>query len=384
MKLKTKKHVIIGAVLLMIFAAGCVAAPQNKVVGGVNKAISKSEETAVTPAPAEELTEETPDKINTVIKGQSRSLTICADVVAPDMREIYTAKIVPITADKAQMNKIVSIFFGDDTDKSIYDAGHEQYSLYSSTESSNSDAGSTPDKTFAGISYGRLEYYNLNLYISKYNASYYFGDKSNPQDLNCSMTQAQAIDALKQLYSQISNIVDMGELDINAVSSGNDNNTNFGSWAIDFSPRFFGIPFVPIYCLPSGGYSPTEEISMGDDGIISLSGRIMFDTTDKAKVDILSLDQVLSMIPDKLGTEIAISENDVIKQISLRYIVDWDVVGNSQTQGDLIPVWFFSLEKMPTNADTVFPGIPNYAEVNTNSSSKTYFMINAITGEILG
>jgi hypothetical protein len=381
MKLRTKKLVIIGAVLLMLFAASCVAAPQNKVVGGVNKAISKSEETAVTPAPVQELTKETPSRIDTVIEGKSRSLTISADVVAPDMRDIYTAKIVPITADKTQMNKIVSIFFGDDTDKSVYDAGYEQYNLYSSAESSNSDAGSTPDKTFSGISYGRLEYYDFNLYASRYNETYYFGDKSNPQDLNCSMTQAQAIDALKKFYSQISSIVDMGALDINAVSSGNDNNTNLGSWEIDFSPRFFGIPFVPIYCLPSGGYSPMGKICVGDDGIISLYSRVMFSTTEKKKVDILSLDQVLSMIPDKLGTEIAISENDVIKQISLRYIVDWD---NTQKQGDLVPVWFFSLEKLPTNTDTVFPSIPNYAKINTNSSSKTYFMMDAVTGEILG
>jgi hypothetical protein len=381
MKLRTKKLVIIGAVLLMLFAASCVAAPQNKVVGGVNKAISKSEETAVTPAPVQELTKETPSRIDTVIEGKSRSLTISADVVAPDMRDIYTAKIVPITADKTQMNKIVSIFFGDDTDKSVYDAGYEQYNLYSSAESSNSDAGSTPDKTFSGISYGRLEYYDFNLYASRYNETYYFGDKSNPQDLNCSMTQAQAIDALKKFYSQISSIVDMGALDINAVSSGNDNNTNLGSWEIDFSPRFFGIPFVPIYCLPSGGYSPMGKICVGDDGIISLYSRVMFSTTEKKKVDILSLDQVLSMIPDKLGTEIAISENDVIKQISLRYIVDWD---NTQKQGDLVPVWFFSLEKLPTNTDTVFPSIPNCAKINTNSSSKTYFMMDAVTGEILG
>src|SRR5659263_192105 len=246
MNLKTKKLVIIGAVLLMIFAAGCVAAPQNKVVGGVNKAISKAEETAVTPAPAQELAAVTPDRIDTVIEGKSRSLTISADVVAPDMREIFTAKMVPITADEKQMNKIVSIFFGDDADKSVYDSSSSLYSLYSSEALSNSDSESTPDKIFAGISYGRLEYYDFNLYASKYNETYYIGDKSNPQDLNCSMTQEQAIAALKQLYSQISNIVDMGELDINAVSSGNDNNTNLGSWDIDFSPRFFGIPFVPV------------------------------------------------------------------------------------------------------------------------------------------
>ena len=381
MNLKTKKLGIIGAVLLMILAAGCVAAPQNKVVGGVNKAISKSEETAATPAPADELTEETPDRIDTVIEGKSRSLTISADVVAPDMREIFTAKMVPITADEKQMNKIVSIFFGDDADKSVYDATYDSYSLNSSEALSNNDSESIPNKRFAGISYGRLEYYDLNLYTSKYNETYYFGDKSNPQDLNCSMTQEQAIAALKQLYSQISSIVDMGELDINAVSSGNDNNTNLGSWDIDFSPRFFGIPFVPIYCLPSGGYSPMGEICVGDDGIISLYSRVMFSTTEKTKVDILSLDQALSMIPDKLGTEITISEKDVIKQISLRYIVDWD---NTQKQGDLIPVWFFSLEKLPTSADNVFPAIHNYAKINTNSSSKTYFIMDAVTGEILG
>jgi len=378
MKLNTRKFVIVGAIILMIFAAGCVAAPQNEVVGGVNKAISKSGETVVTPVPAHELTKETPDRIDTVIKGKSSSLTISADVAAPDMKEVYTARVVPITADKAQMNKIISIFFGDDTDNIIYDSENDLYSLYRSAARYPE---TTPDKTFAGVSWGRLEYSDFYLYTSKNNETYYFGDKSNPQDLNCLMTQEQAIAALKQLYSQISNIVDMGELDINAVSSGNDNNTDVGSWAIDFSPRFFGIPFVPGYCLSSDEYSPMEEMCVGDDGIISLYGRIMYDTTEKVKVDILALDQVLSMIPDKLGTEVTISEKDVIKQISLRYIVDWD---DTQKQGDLIPVWFFSLEKLPTSTDNVFPAIHNYAKINTNPSSKTYFMMDAVTGEILG
>lgn len=381
MKMQTKRHAIIGAVLLMIFASGCVAAPQNKVVGGVNKAISKSEETAVTPVPAQELTEETPDRIDTVIEGKSRSLTISADVAAPEMGEIYTATIVPITADEDQINKIISIFFGDDAGKSVYDADYGFYSLYSSAALSNSDSETTPDKTFAGVSYGRLEYCDFNLYTSKYNETYFFGDFGNPKDLNCSMTQTQAITALKLLYSQISNIVDMGELGIDAVSSSNDNNTNVGSWAINFSPRFFGIPFVPNYCLPSGGYSPSEEINLGDDGIIRLYGRIMFETIDKTKVDILSLDQVLSMIPDKLGTEIVISDNEAVKQISLRYLVDWD---ENKSQGILIPVWFFSIEKFSTNADTVFPAMPDYTKNNTTSSSKNFFMMDAVTGEILG
>lgn len=378
---KAKRNLLIGAAVLLIFTAGCVAAPRNEIVGGVNKAISNSEETAVTPVPVAEGIEEIPGRIDTVIKAEGHTLTISADVVAPDLREIYTARLVPITADKEKINRIVSIFFGDDSDKSEYDAGHEQFSLYSSQGSS--DAGSVPAKTLSGISFGRLEYYNVGLYTSKYYETYYFGDKSNPQDLNCSMTQGQAIDALKELYLQISDIVDMGELAINAVSSGNDNNTNYGSWAIDFSPEFFGTPFVPNDCLPSGGYSPAGEINIGDDGIISLSGRIMFDTTEEKKVDILSLDQVLSMIPDKLGTEITIPEKDVITQVSLRYVVDWEITGNAQTQGDLIPVWFFSLEKMPKNSDTEFPVIPNYAEANTKSSSETCFIMNAITGEVL-
>jgi len=386
MNIKTKRCNAIILVFLLLFSAGCIAAPQHNIADGIDKAVGKSEETAATPVPTANISEETPDRVDTVISGNTRSLTINADVTVPDSEKIYTARLIPASPDEVQKKKLLKIFWGDEADKSFYDSQHGIYYLSYSAPAGDSSAAAAPDKTFAGTNFGRLEYCDTNLCKYSYYETYYDSETSNPKTLQCAMTQMQAIDALKSLYSEISDVVDMGDLNIANVASANDNITNLGSWDIIFSPIYFGIPFVPNYCLPSGMYTPQEELGIGDNGIIRLYGRIMYCPTETTQTDILSLNQILALIPGKLGTEIGIPENTEITDISLRYIVDWGKNANTWTDGTLVPVWFFSTEAMPTMDDTEFPTVPNYAQIpitNVHVLSEKYFLINAITGETI-
>lgn len=349
-------------IILTIFMAGCVAAPEKITVDGVEKAINQSEEAVV--EMKDEKNVETvlatlPDEINATIPGENTVLVIAAKVQPPQVDTIYTAILQPITYDE---KKLVDFCFAAQTKDAVRDGSQEEY---------GSVQYYIPD-TETEIHNISLDLYNNGEIFynnGTLNAQYSNEVKAEQENApNCSLSAEDA----KQVAKDYLQGLGIPAIDISQViAEVADSGAGKGFYSITFTVNYFKIPFF--YKGVTGGMDPPRgSIVVAEEGIVTLSGDFMFEALNATPVDqILSLEDILSLIPAMMDTRIKTQSDTPVESISLRYIIKAD----EHNYPKLVPVWLFDIDQ-----EAAKTAIGNQDEYVIRGSKDLIF--NALTGQL--
>jgi len=117
---------------------------------------------------------------------------------------------------------------------------------------------------------------------------------------------------------------------------------------------------------------PQGTMFVAEEGVITLSGNFMFEAVNSTPIDqILSLEDILSLIPNMMDTRIKTQSDTPVEEISLRYIVK----ANENDDPKLVPVWFFDIDQEAAKAV-----IGDQDEYLIRGSQD--LMFNALTGQL--
>ncbi len=349
-------------IILIIFMTGCVAAPEKITVDGVDKAINQSEE-AVQDLKNEKnvaaVLSALPDEINTTIQGENTSLLIAANVTPPEVDTIYSAILQPITYDE---KKLVGFCFGKQAKDAVRDGSQE---AYGSVQYYIPDAETEIHNISLDLyNNGEIFYYNGAL-NDQYSKEVMAQQENAP---NCTLSAADAIQIAKDYLLGL----EIPAIDITQVLPEVSNSgTGKGFYSITFTVNYFDIPFyyrgVTVGMNPPGG-----SIVVAEEGIITLSGDFMFEAFNATPVDqILSLEDILSLIPEMMDTRIKTQSDTPVESISLRYIIKADENNNPM----LVPIWLFDIDQEAAKAV-----LGNQDEYVYRGSQDLIF--NALTGQL--
>ena len=349
-------------ILTLLFLAGCVAAPEKITVDGVEKAISQSEEAVAEMKDgksAKTVLSTLPGEINDTIQGESTTLVIAAKVQPPKVDTIYTAILQPIAYDE---KKLVDVCFAEQAKDTIRDGSEEKFG---SVQYYIPDA-ETEIRNISLDLYnnGELFYNNGTL-----NAQYSHEVKAEQENApNCSLSAEDA----KQIAKEYLRGLGIPAIDITQViAEVADSGAGKGFYSITFTVNYFDIPFY-YRGVTSGMNPPGGSIFVADEGMITLSGAILFEAKNAAVVDqILSLEDILSLIPAMMDTRIKTQSDTPVESISLRYIIKADENNNPM----LVPVWLFDIDQEAAKI-----AIDDDEEYFLRGSQDLIF--NALTGQL--
>lgn len=348
--------------VIVLFLTGCVAAPEKITVDGVEKAINQSEEAVVElkdGKSVETVLSSLPGDINTTIQGEDTTLVIAAKVQPPKVDTIYTAILQPKTYDE---KKLVEFCFAEQAKDTIRDGSQEEY---------GSVQYYIPDVVTEIHNISLDLYNNGEIFYNNgaLNAQYSKEVKANREDTqNCSLSAEDA----KQIAKDYLQGLGIPAIDITQViAEVADSGAGKGFYSIVFTVNYFDIPFyyrgVTVGMNPPGG-----SIVVAEEGIITLSGAILFEALNATPVDqILSLEDILSLIPEMMDTRIKTQSDTPVESISLRYIIKADENNNPM----LVPVWLFDIDQEAAKAV-----LGNQDEYVYRGSQDLIF--NALTGQL--
>lgn len=348
--------------VIVLFLAGCVAAPEKITVDGVDKAINQSEEAVMElkdGKSVETVLSTLPDDINATIQGENTTLVIAAKMQPPQVDTIYTAILQPITYDE---KKLVDFCFAEQAKDTIRDGSQEAYG----SVQYNTIDGETGRHIISLDLYNNGEiFYNNGTLNAQYSKEVKAEQENAP---NCSLSAEDA----KQIAKDYLQGLGIPAIDITQVIAEiADSGTGKGFYSITFTVNYFKIPFF--YNGVTGGMDPPGgSIVVAEEGIVTLSGDFMFEALNATPVDqILSLEDILSLIPDMMDTRIKTQSDTPIESISLRYIIKADENNNPM----LVPVWLFDIDQEAAKAV-----LGNQDEYVYRGSQDLIF--NALTGQL--
>lgn len=349
-------------IIIIMLMAGCVAAPEKITVDGVDKAINQSEEAVL------ELKDENnvetvlatlPDEINATIQGENTTLVIAAKVQPPEVDTIYTAILQPITYDE---KKLVEFCFAEQAKDTIRDGSQEEYGSvqYYTTDDANGRHIISLDL------YNNGEIFYNNAALDDQYSNEVKAEQENAP--NCTLSAEDA----KQIAKDYLQWLGIPAIDITQVIAEiADSGTGKGFYSITFTVNYFKIPFF--YNGVTGGMDPPGgSIVVAEEGIVTLSGDFMFEALNATPVDqILSLEDILSLIPAMMDTRIKTQSDTPVESISLRYIIEAD----ENNYPKLVPVWLFDIDQEAAQA-----AIGDQNEYIIRGSKDLIF--NALTGQL--
>lgn len=349
-------------IIIIMLMAGCVAAPEKITVDGVDKAINQSEEAVL------ELKDENnvetvlatlPDEINATIQGENTTLVIAAKVQPPEVDTIYTAILQPITYDE---KKLVEFCFAEQAKDTIRDGSQEEYGSvqYYTTDDANGRHIISLDL------YNNGEIFYNNAALDDQYSNEVKAEQENAP--NCTLSAEDA----KQIAKDYLQGLGIPAIDITQVIAEiADSGTGKGFYSITFTVNYFKIPFF--YNGVTGGMDPPGgSIVVAEEGIVTLSGDFMFEALNATPVDqILSLEDILSLIPAMMDTRIKTQSDTPVESISLRYIIEAD----ENNYPKLVPVWLFDIDQEAAQA-----AIGDQNEYIIRGSKDLIF--NALTGQL--
>jgi hypothetical protein len=319
-------------IIIIMLMAGCVAAPEKITVDGVDKAINQSEEAVL------ELKDENnvetvlstlPNEINATIQGENTTLVIAAKVQPPEVEPIYTAILQPITYDE---KNLVDVCFAAQAKDAVRDGSQEEYG---NVQYYIPDA-VTEIRNISLDLYDNGEiFYNNGTLNAQYSKEVKAEQENAP---NCSLSAEDAEQIAKNYLRELG----IPAIDIRRViAEVADSGAGKGFYSITFTVNYFKIPFF--YNGVTGGMDPPGgSIVVAEEGIVTLSGDFMFEALNATPVDqILSLEDILSLIPDMMDTRIKTQSDTPVESISLRYIIKADESNNPK----LVPVWLFDIDQ---------------------------------------
>ncbi|HML69423.1 MAG TPA: hypothetical protein PKA81_13640 [Clostridia bacterium] len=348
--------------VIVLFLTGCVAAPEKITVDGVEKAINQSEEAVVElkdGKSVETVLSSLPDDINTTIQGEDTTLVIAAKVQPPKVDTIYTAILQPIIYDE---KKLVEFCFAEQAKDTIRDGSQEEYG---SVQYYIPDAVTEIHNISLDLYNNGEIFYNNGALNAQYSKEVK-AEQENAQ--NCSLSAEDA----KRIAKDYLRGLGIPAIDITQViAEVADSGAGKGFYSITFTVNYFDIPFyyrgVTVGMNPPGG-----SIVVAEEGIITLSGAILFEALNATPVDqILSLEDILSLIPEMMDTRIKTQSDTPVVGISLRYLIKADENNNPM----LVPVWLFDIDQEAAKAV-----LGNQDEYVYRGSQDLIF--NALTGQL--
>lgn len=348
--------------ILLLFTAGCAAAPDKITVDGIDKAISQNEEAAMDldiETDVASVLESLPDEINTTIQGENSTLSIAAKVQPVNIDSVYTAILQPITYDE---EKLIDFCFAEQATNAVRDGSQQEQGSVEYYISEDETTGQIAALDL--YSNGELFYYSDTL-----DAQYSSEDKAQQENApNCSLSKEDAILFAKNYLAGFG----IDSIDITkATAYVADHGAGKGFYSLDFTVNYFGIPFVA-RGTTAGMNPPQGTMFVADEGVITLSGNFMFEAVNSIPIDqILSLDDILSLIPNMMDTRIETQSDTPVEEISLRYIVKAD----ENNHPELVPVWLFDIDQ-----ETAKAVIGNQDEYLIRGSQD--LMFNALTGQL--
>jgi len=348
--------------ILLLFMAGCAAAPDKITIDGVDKAISQSEEAAMdldVETDIASVLEALPDEINTTIQGENSTLSIAAKVQPVNIDSVYTAILQPITYDE---EKLINFCFAEQAPNAIRDGSQQDQGSVEYYIWEDETAGQIAALDL--YSNGELFYYSDTLA-----AQYSSEDKAQQENApNCSLSKEDAILFAKNYLAGLG----IDSIDITkATAYVADHGAGKGFYSLRFHRKLFRIPFVA-RGTTAGMNPPQGTMFVAEEGVITLSGNFMFEAVNSTPIDqILSLEDILSLIPNMMDTRIKTQSDTPVEEISLRYIVK----ANENDDPKLVPVWFFDIDQEAAKAV-----IGDQDEYLIRGSQD--LMFNALTGQL--
>lgn len=325
--LKIFVHFIVATMLTV----GCSAPPDRITVDGVEKAISDSETAAIAQDDIQDTAEvlsNMPERVDATVQGTHSALLIAANVPPVQVKSIFTAMLQPqFFSEEA----LVGACFGEKADQAVRVDGESSIVEYRLP-------GTTPMGIAAQfISYNNGEFFYVNQELD----TMYSGEiESDLVDApNCGITREQAMRTAKEYLAGLG----VDSIYVHTVKSKvSDQGNGKGFYVLSFTTEFFGIPFAGSGATTAGLNSPRGNISISDQGILTISGNFMFRAIDAAPVEkILSIDDILKLIPSMMDKKIKTQADTPVEEISLRYIVKL----NENHYPQLIPVWVFDINQ---------------------------------------
>lgn len=348
--------------VIVLFLTGCVAAPEKITVDGVDKAINQSEEAVL------ELKDENnvetvlstlPDEISATIQGENTTLVIAAKVQPTQVETVYTAILQPMAYDE---KKLVEFCFAAQAKDAVRDGSEEKYG---SVQYYIPDAVTEIHNISLDLYNNGEIFYNNGTLNAQYSKEVKAEQENAP---NCSLSAEDA----KQIAKDYLQGLGIPAIDIRRViAEVADAGAGKGFYSITFTVNYFKIPFF--YNGVTGGMDPPGgSIVVAEEGIITLSGNFMFEALNATLVDqLLSLEDILSLIPDMMDTRIKTQSDTPVESISLRYIIKAD----ENNYPKLVPVWLFDIDQEAAKV-----AIGDQDEYVYRGSQDLIF--NALTGQL--
>lgn len=353
----------LGLMIIIVFViTGCVPAPETISVDGIDKAINQSEEAVVElkdGKSVETVLSTLPDDINATIQGENTTLVIAAKVQPPEVDTIYSAILQPITYDE---KKLVDFCFAEQAMDAVRDGSQE---AYGSVQYNTIDGETGRHIISLDLSSNGEFFYNNGQLNSQYSYEVKAEQENAP---NCSLSAEDA----KQIAKDYLRELGIPAIDITQViAEVADSGAGKGFYSIVFTVNYFDIPFY-YKGVTTGMNPPHGSIVVAEEGIITLSGDFMFEALNSTPADqILSLENILSLIPDMMDTRIKTQSDTPVESISLRYIIKAD----ENNYPKLVPVWLFDIDQEAAKAV-----LGNQDEYVYRGSQDLIF--NALTGQL--
>jgi len=326
-----KKLIVI--LILTIFLSGCAQPPEQIKVDGVEKAKNSAEVQIASlgeSASVSEILSSLPVHVDQTLTGKNSELAISADVVVPSIDTFYTAELTPKIPDS---DTILSAFFGDKAKNAIKktseDTSKTEYNLYKDNSNSIVEA------YLSWSVDGTLFYENLKL-NEEYPDQIEVDSENAP---NCTLSRADAINMTKDFLSKLGK----DTVDIYSVGSEvSDQGKGKGFYFVSFARQYFEMPFADPSSLPTTMYVPGGVVAVCDEGIISAGGQVFLEAINEIPIkSIVSISDLISIIPGMMDTRINTQKDTPIKTISLNYILKTDEKGLPR----LTPVWVFDIDQ---------------------------------------
>jgi len=328
---------LIAILILILFLSGCAQPPEQIKVDGVDKAKNSAEVQIASlgeSASVSEILSSLPAHVDQTLSGKNSELAISADVVVPSIDTIYTAELTPKIPDS---DTILSAFFGDQAKNAVKKTsaatGETKYDIYSEKGNSNS----VWEESLSWSANGTLHYENLKL-DEEYPDQIEVDSENAP---NCTLSRADAINMAKDLLSKLG--VEMDTINIYEVGSEvSDQGAGKGFYSITFTRQYFQLPFPDPSSLPTSMNIPRGYVDVSDEGIIAADGSMFLEAVNETPINsIVSIENLISIIPGMMDTKINTKKDTPIETISLNYILKTDENGLPQ----LTPVWLFDIDQ---------------------------------------
>lgn len=326
---------LIAILILVLFLSGCAQPPEQIKVDGVDKAKNSADVQIASlgeSASVSEILSTLPAHVDQTLTGKNSELAISATVVVPPVDTIYSATLSPKIPDS---DTILSACFGDQAKNAVKktseDTSKNEYNMY------KDNSNSVVEAFLAWSDDGSLFYVNLEL-NDKYPNQIEVASEDAP---NCKLSRADAIKMAKDLLSKLG--IEMDTIDINNVGSQvSDEGAGKGFYIISFTRQYFQIPFVDPSSLPTSMYIPSGTMAVCEEGIISAQGQIFMEAVNEAPIkSIVSIEDIISIIPGMMDTKINTKKDTPIDTISLNYVLKTDEKGLPR----LTPVWVFDIDQ---------------------------------------